>query len=289
MAFDLLPTHARDLGSFTVKRALPSAIHKMVGPFIFFDHMGPATMAPGQGMDVRPHPHIGLATVTYLFQGSGLHRDSLGTVQRIDPGDVNWMVAGRGVVHSERTPAEDLDRERILHGIQIWVALPSADEQVSPSFSHHAAASLPTAKIGGATICVILGRAFGMQAPPLIFSPCCYAHAILAPGAELVIAPEYPERAIYAVDNDVRVEGQTVPKHTMAVFEGGSAVTVTAPEGASLMLLCGTPMDGERYLNWNFVASSRELIAAARTSWTGYPNSQFGQVPDEVESIPLPP
>ncbi|MGA2548925.1 MAG: pirin family protein [Burkholderiaceae bacterium] len=288
MPIDVLSAHIHDLGAFTVKRLLPSARRKMVGPFIFFDHMGPATLPPGQGMDVRPHPHIGLATVTYLFEGSGLHRDSLGTVQVIRPGDVNWMVAGRGVVHSERTPPEDLNRERVLHGIQIWVALPRDHEDDPPSFSHHSALSLPSFELPGASVRLVLGSAFGRTSPAPIFTPSFYLHAQLAAGASLTVPPDYPERAVYSVDAEIDIDDQRIRACDMAVLEPGHPVRLSAPSGASLMVLGGAALDGDRHLNWNFVASSRERIAAARESWTHYPNSQFAQVPDEVEWIPLP-
>jgi redox-sensitive bicupin YhaK (pirin superfamily) len=288
MAFDSVQAHVRDLGTFTVKRLLPAATHRMVGPFVFFDHMGPATMAIGRGMDVRPHPHIGLATVTYLFEGSGLHRDSLGTVQIIRPGDVNWMVAGRGVVHSERTPLEDLAHERILHGIQIWVALPEAHEQDPASFSHHPAASLPQLEVDGVQLRVILGTAFGATAPTPVLSPSFYVHAKLPAGAILTLPADYPGRAVYAVDTDLGIGGDTLVAHHMAVLEPGKPVSITSAADASVILLGGAVLTGERHLNWNFVASSRELIAAARASWLSYPNEQFPQVPDETEWIPLP-
>jgi redox-sensitive bicupin YhaK (pirin superfamily) len=288
MPFDLLKAHQHDLGAFTVRRLLPSLPHKMVGPFIFFDHIGPAALGKGQGMDVRPHPHIGLATLTYLFEGSGLHRDSLGTVQVIGPGDVNWMVAGRGIVHSERTPPEDLAFERILHGIQIWVALPLTQEDSAPSFSHHPSTSLPKLELAGVRLTVIVGTAFGVTAPTPTFSPSFYVHADLAEGESLVLPDEYPERAIYAVGGELSIDGHPLPQHQMAVLEPGAPARITATAKASLVLLGGAPMDADRHLNWNFVASSRERIAAARTSWMSYPNEQFPQIPGETESIPLP-
>ncbi len=288
MAIDILTPHVHDLGNFTVRRTLPGASHRMVGPFIFFDHMGPAELPPGVGMDVRPHPHIGLGTVTYLFEGSGLHRDSLGSLQRIDPGDINWMLAGRGIVHSERTPAEDLVRTRTLHGLQIWIALPRAHENDAPSFSHHPAASLPQFDLPGARLRLLLGSAWNLRSPVPVYSPLFYVHVQLAAGAQLTLAREYAQRAVYAVDEPLIVDGQPVPAQSMAVLEESAAGLISTEKPATLMLLGGDPLDGERLIHWNFVASSRELIGAARTSWTGYPNEQFAQVPGETEWIPLP-
>ena len=288
MAFDLLQSHVRDLGGFSVRRLLPAARHTMVGPFIFFDHFGPTELAAGEGMSVRPHPHIGLATVTYLFEGSGLHRDSLGSVQVILPGDVNWMVAGRGIVHSERTPEADLRRARVLHGLQIWVALPREQEGCAPSFSHHAAPTLPECELAGVTLRVILGTAFGASSPVPISSPSFYVHARVPAGASLSIPSDYPERAIYPIDANVLVDGEPVLRHQMAVLEAGVPVQLEAVQTASVVLLGGNSLGSARLLNWNFVASERSLIERARSSWASYPNEQFGQIPGETEWIPLP-
>jgi redox-sensitive bicupin YhaK (pirin superfamily) len=288
MPFDLIKPHTKDLGSFTVQRLLPAATHRMVGPFVFFDHMGPALMQAGQGADVRPHPHIGLATVTYLFAGSMLHRDSLGTVQSILPGDVNWMSAGRGIVHSERNTEEEMRTERSMHGIQTWVALPMAHEQDAPSFSHHPAASLPQIEWPGVTMRLIAGTAFGRQAPTPVVSPTFYLTVEMSAGSSFVLPAEHEERAIYVVQGSVTVAEQALAPNRMAVLTDAASVRISASAPALLMLLGGARMDGERYLNWNFVASSRERLDAARAAWKTYPNEQFGQVPDETEFIPLP-
>ncbi len=288
MPFDLVKPHTKDLGSFTVKRLLPSAAHRLVGPFIFFDHMGPALMQPGQGANVRPHPHIGLATVTYLFAGSMLHRDSLGTVQNILPGDVNWMTAGRGIVHSERNTPEDMRTERNMHGIQTWVALPLAHEQDAPAFVHHPASSLPIIEFPGVNLRLIAGTAYERTAPTPVRSPTLYAAAEMSAGSSFALPAEHEERAVYVVQGDVTVEEQAVAINHMAVLTSSNTVRIAASSPAIVMLLGGAKLEGERFINWNFVASSRERINAARESWKNYPNEQFGQVPDETEFIPLP-
>lgn len=288
MPFDLLAGTLHDVGALTVQRFLPSRLHQMVGPFIFFDHIGPATLAAGQGMNVRPHPHIGLATVTYLFAGSGLHRDSLGSVQVIQPGDVNWMVAASGIVHSERTPPADLATERLLEGIQLWVALPTAHERDAPSFSHHPQASLPWRQLPGATLRILVGSAWGMRSPVPSHSALFYVDARLEPGATLWIPSEYEERALYCVDQPISIDGQTIPARQMAVLTGKAPVSVYSEHPATVIILGGARLDGERHIHWNFVASSRELIAQARASWSRYPNERFPAVPGDAESIPLP-
>jgi redox-sensitive bicupin YhaK (pirin superfamily) len=288
MTFDLIKPHTRDLGGFSVQRVLPSLPHKMVGPFIFFDHMGPATMPPGQGVDVRPHPHIGLATVTYLFTGSMMHRDSLGSVQPIYPGDVNWMIAGRGIVHSERNTPQEMAIERTMHGIQSWVALPLAHEQGPASFSHYPAATLPSIAFEGVAMSLIAGTAYGQTAPTPMLSPIFYLAVEIDANAAFDLPPEHEERAVYVVHGDVSIGGRAVPQNTMAVLTGTGSVTIAAASKATLMLLGGARMDGDRHINWNFVASSRELLQSARESWKTYPNEQFGQVPGETDWIPLP-
>lgn len=281
-----LTAHTKDLGGgFEVRRLLPAATCRMVGPFVFFDHMGPAYFAPGHGIDVRPHPHIGLATVTYLFDGAIVHRDSLGCVQRIEPGDVNWMTAGRGIVHSERSPAEDRDTMRGLHGIQIWIALPRAHEQTAPAFSHHPRAALPVLQWGQATLRLIAGEAYGLRAPVKTFSPLFYAAVESTGAAQFELPAEYAERAIYVVEGDVAVGGKAVAPRTMAVLAAGAAAGVSVTAGAKLMLLGGAPLDGERLLSWNFVASTSALIEEARTRWR---EQRFDPVPGETEFIPLP-
>lgn len=281
----ILKPSLRDIGSLTVRRVLPALAARLVGPFIFFDHMGPASYAPGTGVDVRPHPHIGLATVTYLFEGAMLHRDSLGSVQKITPGDVNWMTAGRGIVHSERTPDEERQRGQVMHGIQTWVALPLAHEDAEPSFEHHAAATLPQVERNGVTLTVIAGSAFGAQAPTVTFSPTLYVAASFAPGGALALAPEHEERGVYLVDGDLAIDGEPLAAAHMAVLTPGETVTLSSRAGATVMLLGGARLDGERFIEWNFVASSREKIARAKEAWTA---QTMGHVPGETEWIPLP-
>lgn len=279
-----LDSHVKDLGGFTVKRALPSAQRRMVGPFIFFDHMGPATFVPGQGLEVRAHPHIGLATVTYLFDGVILHRDSLGSVQPIRPGDVNWMTAGRGIAHSERTPPELLNQGSRLEGIQTWLALPETDENTAPAFEHHPAATLPAIHREGVSLRLIAGRAFGEQSPAKTFSGLFYAAVEMQARARLEIPAEYPERALYLVSGEVLIDGVPVDVHRMAVFPESGTVTIEAATNTRFMLLGGDPV-GERFIWWNFVSSSKDAILEAKERWRA---DQFGQVPDETDRIPLP-
>jgi len=281
----ILQPHTKDLGGFEVRRLLPAFPQKMVGPFIFFDHMGPARFPPGQGIDVRPHPHIGLATVTYLFDGSILHRDSLGTVQRIDPGDVNWMTAGSGIVHSERSPQEDRAAGPPLHGIQTWVALPLKNERTRPSFTHLPKKVLPTVSDRGVEMRVIAGTAFGQQAPTPVFSETLYVAAELATGGKLGLPAEHEERGVYVVSGDVTVAGAPVAPFHVAVVPPGGTIEIEAASPARLMLFGGAPMDGDRHIWWNFVASSREFIEEAKQRWR---EQRFSQVPDEIEFIPLP-
>lgn len=280
----LKPT-LRDIGSLEVRRVLPALAARLVGPFIFFDHMGPANYAPGRGVDVRPHPHIGLATVTYLFEGAMLHRDSLGSVQRITPGDVNWMTAGRGIVHSERTPDDERRRGQTMHGIQTWVALPLAHEADEPSFEHHAAASLPQFERNGVALTVIAGSAFGARAPTRTFSPTLYVAARFDPDGALALTPEHEERGVYLVDGDLAIDGEPLDVHHMAVLLPGETATLASRAGATVMLLGGARLDGERFIEWNFVASSREKIAEAKAAWSA---QTMGYVPGETEWIPLP-
>lgn len=281
----ILQPHTKDLGGFEVRRLLPAYPRKMIGSFIFFDHMGPARFPPGQGVDVRPHPHIGLATVTYLFEGSLLHRDSLGTVQRIDPGDVNWMTAGSGIVHSERTPPEDRRSASPLHGIQTWVALPLADEQTQPSFTHIPRSRLPAVSDKGVEIRVIAGNAFGQRAPTPVLSETLYAAVELAAGARLALPPEHEERAVHVVSGGVEVDGVAVAPFHVAALPASGAVEIRAISAARLMLFGGARIDGERHIWWNFVASSRELMEDAKQRWR---EQRFPPVPDETEFIPLP-
>jgi redox-sensitive bicupin YhaK (pirin superfamily) len=276
----------RDVGGFAVRRALPSMQHRQVGPFVFFDHMGPVDLAPGAGMDVRPHPHIGLATVTYLFDGEILHRDSLGSEQVIRPGDVNWMTSGRGIVHSERTPVDARTRGGPMHGIQSWVALPLADEETEPRFHHHASKDIPVKEPPGAVLRVVAGTAYGLESPVRVFSPTLYVHARLDAGAELVVDDGHTERAVYAVEGEAEVGGvRCFPGHLVVLHPGARAIVRTRA-AASVMLIGGAPLDAPRHVWWNFVSSSRERIERAKTEWR---ERRFPPVPgDDVEFIPLP-
>jgi redox-sensitive bicupin YhaK (pirin superfamily) len=277
----------RDLGGFEVRRALPSMRRRMVGPFIFFDHLGPADVAPGGGMDVRPHPHIALATVTYLFEGTIFHRDSLGSAQAIHPGDVNWMIAGRGIVHSERTLPDVRASGYRAHGIQAWVALRKSEEEGAPAFKHHPASALPRIQRDGLDIRLIAGNAFGAEAPVETATPTIYADVTLAPGALLELPDGYAERAVYVATGDVACEGESFSEATMIVFATGKRACVRGGEaGARVMILGGDPIDGERFIWWNFVASSKDRIERAKADWR---EGRFPKVPgDETEFIPLP-
>ncbi len=281
----VLKPHLRDIGNLTVRRVLPAMAARLIGPFIFFDHMGPAMLAPGVGLDVRPHPHIGLATVTYLFEGSIMHRDSLGSEQKIVPGDVNWMTAGRGIVHSERTPEEDRGRGLTIHGIQTWVALPLAHEDDEPSFEHHASSTLPQIERNGVTLRVIAGTAFGQTAPTTTFSGTLYVAASFAPGSAFALEPEHDERGVYLVEGDLAIDGETLEAGQMAVLSQDETVTLSSDNGATVMLLGGEKLDGERFIEWNFVSSAREKIERAKAAWM---NQEMGKVPGETEWIPLP-
>lgn len=285
--FALVKPHVKDLGDgFTVRRLLPSHPHKMVGPFIFFDHMGPAVFDAGAGLDVRPHPHIGLATVTYLFEGAILHRDSLGTVQEIRPGDVNWMTAGNGIAHSERSPDRLRESGGTLHGIQTWVALPKKDELAEPAFEHHPAESLPVIQYPGVNMRLIAGSAYGKTAPARTYSGMFYLAVEMEAGSSFPLPAEHAERGVYLVQGQATVDGQALEEKHMAVLEDAREITIASSAGARLMLLGGAPMDGDRFVWWNFVSSSREAIEEAKERWR---SQSFGKVPDETEWIPLPP
>jgi len=277
----------RDLGGFNVRRALPSAQRQMVGPFIFFDQMGPAGFAAGEGIDVRPHPHIGLATVTYLFEGEIMHRDSLGSAQAIKPGDVNWMTAGKGIVHSERTAPEwKAQAGRRLSGIQSWVALPKAAEEAPPEFFHHGAAALPAIEAEGKRVRIIAGSLFGQTSPVRTFSGMFYADVELAAGAKVPLPAEHEERGIYIAGGAIEIAGERFEAGRMLVFRPGDAIAVTALTPSRLLFLGGEPMDGPRHIWWNFVSSSRERIEQAKEDWA---QKRLGIVPgDELDFIPLP-
>jgi redox-sensitive bicupin YhaK (pirin superfamily) len=282
---ELIEPRARDLGGFEVRRVLPYAKRRTVGPFIFFDHMGPVQFAQGRGVDVRPHPHICLATVTYLFDGELVHRDSLGCVQTIRPGDVNWMTAGRGIVHSERTGAEQRAAGAPLHGIQSWVALPRADEEVEPSFRHHAAAELPLIERDGAYLRLIAGAAWDATSPVRTCSAMYYADARLEPGARVQLPAQYAERAAYIVEGGVQVEDREIGAGVMATFAPGVEIELRARGPTRAMLLGGAALDGERHIWWNFVASSPARIERAKEDWAQH---RFASVPGDDERIPLP-
>jgi redox-sensitive bicupin YhaK (pirin superfamily) len=281
----LLEARARDVGGFTVRRVLPSAGRRMVGPFTFFDHMD-ATLAPGVGFDVRPHPHICLATVTFLFEGEIVHRDSLGYLQPIRPGDLNWMTAGCGIVHSERSSPERRASGQVVKGIQCWVALPLDEEEREPSFEHHPAASLPVVRREGVALEVIAGTAYGERSPARVLSPTLYVHARLEAGAALPVDDEHRERAIYVVEGTIRCDGRLFQPGTMVVLRPGATAVMEASSSARVMLLGGATLTGERHIWWNFVASSSERIERAKDDWR---QRRFPPIPgDDQEFIPLP-
>ena len=275
----------RDLGGFSVRRVLPAGPRQMVGPFIFFDAMGPATFAPGTGVDVRPHPHIGLATVTWLFEGELMHRDSLGFAQLIRPGEVNWMTAGSGIAHSERTPLETRSRPHRLHGIQSWVALPKHAEEAAPEFHHHDAGDLPVLNAEGVHLRVIAGTLLGLASPVRTFSSMGYGVLELATDARCVLPPEHEERAVFAVDGDLTINGEALLAGDMATLRPGRHVELQASSATRCMVLGGEPADGPRHIWWNFVSSSAERLERAKQDWR---LGRFAPVPGETEFIPLP-
>jgi hypothetical protein len=284
----IIETRARDLvDGFKVRRALPTARRRMVGPFIFLDQMGPEILKGGRGLDVAPHPHIGLATVTYLFGGELLHRDSLGVVQQILPGEVNWMTAGRGIAHSERTPQGLRLTGSELFGIQSWVALPLKYEEAEPAFAHHGASELPFFEGEGKRVRLIAGSLYGSRSPALTLSEMFYADAALDAGARIEVTADYEERAAYVVEGSIELPdaGGTHGAGRLLVFRPGEALTLKAPEPARLMLLGGEPLEGRRHIWWNFVSSSRERIEQAKEDWR---EGRFAPVPEETERIPLP-
>jgi hypothetical protein len=288
----VIEPRTRDLGGFTVGRVLPFARRRMVGPFIFFDVMGPAEFAPGKGIDVRPHPHIGLATVTYLFDGEIRHRDSLGFDQPIRPGDVNWMTAGRAIAHSERTDAALRARGHRLHGIQSWVALPTSAEEAAPEFHHHPKETLPEIEADGARLRLIAGRAFGEMSPAKTFSDMFYVGVEAEDGARIALPPDHKERALYLVDGRLSVNGASVDAGRMLVFAEGVEPEIRAAAPSRAMLLGGAPV-GPRLIWWNFVASSEERLERARQDWLasaerGFKGTPFALPPGESEFIPLP-
>lgn len=281
----MIVPRTQDLGGFEVQRVLPSSRRRMVGPFIFFDRMGPVSFAAGRGLDVRPHPHIGLATVTYLFEGEIVHRDSLGTQQTIEPGALNWMTAGRGIVHSERTDQAMRGEGARLFGLQAWVALPQEHEETAPSFSHYGAQELPALAGDGWHGRLIAGEFEGVKVPTPVLSPTLYADIAMAGGAHLPVSAEHEERAIYVVAGNVDLDGQPLEPGVLYVLVAGRPVFLTAVSSARLMLFGGAPMDGPRFIWWNFVSSSRERIEQAKSDWAA---QRFEPVPGETEFIPLP-
>jgi len=282
----IIVPRARDIGDFEVRRALPSVKKQMIGPFIFFDQFGPTKLGAGQGIDVRPHPHIGLSTVSWLFEGQILHRDSLGMEQAINPGAVNWMQAGRGIVHSERTAPGQRPVEKNLYGIQTWVALPTDKEEDAPGFWHHASDELPVISDGGTMLRVIAGKMFGEASPVQTSSDMFYGEAIMHPGASMPLPPVHEERAIYVVAGQIRIAGDLFEGGQLLVLRAGDPITIVATKISRIMLLGGEPMDGPRHIWWNFVSSSKERIEQAKEEWR---SGRFDIVPgDEEEFIPLP-
>jgi redox-sensitive bicupin YhaK (pirin superfamily) len=282
-----LTGHEKDLGGgFVVRRLLPDARQRSVGPFIFFDHFGPAEELPGVDHDVRPHPHIGLATVTYLFDGAMMHRDSLGTQQLIEPGAINWMTSGRGIVHSERRPDHLRDTRYSNHGLQLWTALPMHLEEVEPSFSHTPADAIPEVSVGDARVRVLVGEAFGAHSPVPALSPTLYLDVWLPAGGRMDLPPLAPELAIFPVEAAIELDGEPLPERQMAVLQPGSPVSVSAPKGARLVVIGGAPLDAPRHMWWNFVSSRKDRILQASADWEAM---RMGTVPGDLDFIPLPP
>jgi len=280
----ILQPHSRDLGGgFVVRRLLPAAAMQAVGPFVFFDHFGPITATPADNHDVRPHPHIGLATVSYLFEGAILHRDSTGAVQRIEPGAINWMTAGRGIVHSERTPDDLRQTRRVSHGLQLWAALPEADEECAPSFQHTPAAAIPQLEVGGAAVRVLIGEAFGATSPVATRSPTLYLDLRLRAGDAFPLPPA-PQRALYGVQGSFELDGTTLAPNQMIVIAAGDEPMLSASADAHVVLIGGEPL-GHRHLYWNFVSSRKERLLQAADDWAA---QRFDAVPGESEFIPLP-
>lgn len=280
----LLAPHIQDLGGFNARRSLPHKEHTMVGSFIFFDHLGPATFAPNQGVDVRPHPHINLSTVTYLFEGSLLHQDSLGYAQEIRPGAVNWMTAGKGIVHSERSTQSDRQKKSTLHAIQIWVALPTEAEEIEPSFSHYSSEDIPNWTENGVAIALIAGELGNKKSPVKTLSPTLYCDLAFKPDGHFTLDARHSERAIYTVTKGIIVDGEELPQHRLAILSRDSIVEISAASKARCMIIAGEPV-GKRYKWWNFVSSSSERIERAKQDWQA---GKFPQVPNETEFIPLP-
>jgi redox-sensitive bicupin YhaK (pirin superfamily) len=282
----IIEPHIQDLGGFDARRLLPNDFVPMVGPFIFFDHVGRAIFPPGEGIDVRPHPHINLATVTYLFEGTILHRDSLGTVQEIRPGAVNWMTAGKGISHSERSPESERVNESALHGIQTWIALPEQAEEVAPSFSHYPAGEIPTWEEDGVNITLITGKYGDHESPVTTFSPIFYLDLVFAgeDGGEFQLNTQYSERAVYSVTEGISVNGEAIDPFRLVILSPGEIAIIRGTNNSRAMVIGGEPI-GLRYKWWNFISSRRDRIEQAKQDWL---DQKFGQVPNETEFIPLP-
>jgi redox-sensitive bicupin YhaK (pirin superfamily) len=272
-------------GGMLVRRMLPAVEQRSIGPFVFVDHFGPIAVTPASQFDVRPHPHIGLATVSYLFDGAMTHRDNLGYVQRIDPGAINWMTAGRGIVHSERRPDDLRDRSYTNHGLQLWAALPLEHEETEPAFVHTPARDIPSREVGGVTVRVLIGRALGLESPVQTFSNTLYLDVQATRGSSLQLEPIAQERAVYSVDQALQVDDQPVAACALAVLQPDTAVRVTAPAGARYMVLGGAALGARRHMWWNFVSSSQERIEQAKRDWAA---QRMGVIPGETEWIPLP-
>lgn len=280
----MLQPRQSDLGGFFVRRLLPTAQRKMVGPWIFFDHMGPAQFAAGTGIKVRPHPHIGIATVTYLFEGEILHRDSVGSLQPIRPGDINLMVAGKGIVHSERERPDITAQDHVLHGLQLWLALPDDQEEIEPAFYHYPSDDVPTVNIDGVPVRVMMGSAYGVTSPVQTFSPTLYIEAHLQPGQTLQL-PAAPERALYVASGALKTRDTVLPQYSMTVFADQPGIRVQATEASRIAVIGGAPV-GKRFIEWNFVSSRQQRIQQAKQAWL---EGRFPPVPgDELEFIPLP-
>ncbi len=280
----VLEPKEKDLDSFTVRRLLPAKSIKSVGPFVFFDHLGPAWFPAGEGMDVRPHPHIGLATITYLFEGEILHRDSLSYVQPIRPNEINWMTAGRGIVHSERTPPDLRAAGHTLHALQLWVALPEEDEETDPAFFHYEGNALPEVIEDDKSLRVMIGEAYGVKSSVKTWSPTLYIEVNLKAGARLELPEDVKEKAVYLIAGNVIVNDSGIPQHSMVIFDETNGIEIVAKEDSRLVIVGGTPL-GKRTVWWNLVASRKELIEKAKSDWQA---GRFPKVPGETEFIPLP-
>ena len=281
-----LTGHEKDLGGgLKVNRLLPAFERRTVGPFVFLDHFGPIDLAPGTHSDVRPHPHIGLATVSYLFEGALVHRDSLGSVQRIEPGAINWMSAGRGIVHSERAPPELREVRHRMHGLQLWVGLPQALEESEPSFAHTPAEALVPFLVQDAEVRVLVGDAFGRRSPVKSASPTLFLVLRLRANQPFELPALAPELAVYPIDSAITIDGSSLAVHTMAVLESGQGCRLAGNDDCIVVVIGGAPLDGPRYLLWNFVSSSKARLERAADDWT---LQRFGTIPGETEFIPLP-